>query len=262
MTSSAAHNEQGRSVGLFITCTADLFRPSVGFAAIKLLEEAGCSVDVPPSQTCCAQPAYNAGDMPTARDLAKQVIEAFEGFDYIVAPSGSCADMLRNQYAPLLNVEGDWADRAKAFSQKCHELISFLTDVCGVTQVDQKLDAVVTYHDSCSSNRGMNVKSQPRVLLETIEGLTLKELEDTEACCGFGGLFSVKYDDISNRIVTKKAEDVAGTEATMLVGGDLGCLLNIAGKLSRQGRAIEVRHVAEVLAGMTDTDAIGATKTR
>lgn len=260
MTPSTPRQE--RNVGLFITCTADLFRPSVGFAAIKLLEEVGCRVEVPPSQTCCAQPAYNSGDMKSAKDLAKGVITAFEGFDYVVAPSGSCAGMLRNHFTELFKDEDEWAERAKAMAPKCFELISFLTDICGMTRVDQKLDAVVTYHDSCSSNREMNVMSQPRQLLETVDGLTIKELEDPEACCGFGGLFSVKYDDISNRIVTKKAADVAGTQASLLVGGDLGCLLNIAGKLSREGNKVEVRHVAEVLAGMTDAPPIGGPKSR
>ena len=260
MTSSTPKQE--RTVGLFITCTADLFRPSVGFAAIKLLEEVGCKVEVPPSQTCCAQPAYNAGDTKSAKDLARNVIGAFENYDYVVAPSGSCAGMLRNHYSELFKDDDEWAERAKALSPKCFELISFLTDICGMTSVDQKLDAVVTYHDSCSSYREMNVKSQPRKLLETMDGVTIKELEDPEACCGFGGLFSVKYDDISNRIVTKKASDVAQTEATLLVGGDLGCLLNIAGKLSREGKQVDVRHVAEVLAGVTDIPAIGGPKTR
>lgn len=249
-----------RNVGLFVTCTADLFRPSVGFAAIKLLEDAGCDVTVPPSQTCCGQPAYNAGDSKDAKSIAKAVITAFEGFEYVVAPSGSCSGMLRHHYTALLEDETKWSERAKALGAKSFELVSFLTDICGVTSVKAKLDATVTYHDSCSSNREMNVKSQPRKLLETVEGITLKELEDTESCCGFGGLFSVKYDEISAKIVSRKTADVKNTEASLLVGADLGCLLNIAGKLSREGAQVEVRHIAEVLADMTDSPSIGGQK--
>jgi L-lactate dehydrogenase complex protein LldE len=251
-----------RDVGLFVTCTADLFRPSVGFAAIKLLEDAGCNVTVPPSQTCCGQPAYNAGDNKDAKSIAKAVIAAFEGFAFVVAPSGSCAGMLRHHYTALLEDEKDWSERAKALGAKTFELVSFLTDVCDVTSVRAKLDATVTYHDSCSSNREMNVKSQPRKLLETVEGLTLKELDDTESCCGFGGLFSVKYDDISAKIASRKTADIKKSQASLLVGADLGCLLNIAGKLSREGAAVDVRHVAEVLAGMTDHPSVGGRRTR
>ncbi len=239
-----------RKVGLFVTCTVDLFRPSAGFAAIKLLESAGCAVTVPPSQTCCGQPAWNAGDTKDAKSIAKAVIEAFETFDYVVAPSGSCAGMLRHHYPAVLADDPLWAERAAKLAAKAHELVSFLTDICGVTSVDTTLDRTVTYHDSCSSNREMNVSLQPRKLLETVKGLTLKELEDTESCCGFGGLFSVKYDDISNRIVERKTQDIAGTGASLLVGGDMGCLMNIAGKLSRDGRNIRAYHVAEVLAGV------------
>lgn len=246
-----------RNVGFFVTCTVDLFRPSAGFAAIQLLEDAGCKVTVPPSQTCCGQPAYNSGDTKDAKGIACAVIEAFEAFDYVVAPSGSCSGMLRHHYPALFQDDPAWAERAVKLGEKSFELTSFLTDICGITSVETTLDAKVTYHDSCSSYREMNVKSQPRKLLETVNGLTLIELEDQESCCGFGGLFSVKYDDISARIVGRKTEDIKGTEATMLVGGDMGCLMNIAGRLKREGQDVEVRHVAEVLAGMTDIDPIG-----
>lgn len=240
------------NVGFFVTCTVDLFRPSAGFAAIKLLEDAGCTVTVPPSQTCCGQPAWNSGDVRDTASIAKAVIRDFEGFDYVVAPSGSCAGMLRHHYPAVFKDDPAWFERASRLSEKCFELTSFLTDICGVTSVDVRLEAKVTYHDSCSSWREMGVKSQPRKLLETIAGLSLAELEDQESCCGFGGLFSVKYDDISNRIVGRKTDDITKTGASLLVGGDLGCLLNIAGKLKREGQDIEVRHVAEVLAGMID----------
>lgn len=260
MNTSTPARDQEFDIGFFVTCTVDLFRPSAGFAAIKLLEDAGCKVTVPPSQTCCGQPAYNSGDTRDAKSIARAVIAAFEGFDYVVAPSGSCAGMLRHHYPALLADDAEWAERARNLGTRSFELVSFLTDICGVTSVDVSLEKEVTYHDSCSSNREMNVRSQPRNLLATVDGLTLKELEDGESCCGFGGLFSVKYDDISDRIVKRKTADVKQTGASLLVGGDVGCLLNIAGKLRREGQEVEVRHVAEVLAGMTDTPSIAGPK--
>lgn len=260
MNTSPSPRDGARRVGLFVTCTVDLFRPSAGFAALKLLEDAGCTVSVPESQTCCGQPAYNSGDTRDAKSIARAVIASFEDFEYVVAPSGSCAGMLCRHYPELLKDDAEWAERAKSLGAKSYELTSFLTDVCGVTAVDVTLNADVTYHDSCSSYREMNVKSQPRKLLETVKGLSLRELEDQESCCGFGGLFSVKYDDISNRIVGRKTDDIKASGAGLLVGGDMGCLMNIAGKLKREGQDVEVRHVAEVLAGMTDIAAIAGTR--
>jgi L-lactate dehydrogenase complex protein LldE len=245
------------NVGLFVTCLVDLMRPSVGFAAAQLLEEAGCIVHVP-SQTCCGQPAYNSGDRATTRDIAEATIIAFEGFDYVVAPSGSCAGMIRKHYPELFQSDPNWAHRAQKLADKTHELVSFLVDVLGVSKVSAKYEGTVTYHDSCSGLRELNVKAQPRKLLKTIEGLTLVEMPENDVCCGFGGTFAVKYGEISNAIVTKKAENIAGSSANMLLAGDLGCLMNMAGKLSRDGKTIEVRHVAEVLSGLMDTPPIGA----
>lgn len=243
-------------VGLFVTCLVDLFRPSVGFAAVKLLSDAGCEVDVPTRQTCCGQPAYNSGDKTTAEDLARQTIAAFEAHDYVVAPSGSCAGMLKMHYPALLAADATWKPRAVAFAAKVHELISFLVNVRGVAKVDTALEARVTYHDSCSGLRELGIHDQPRKLLRTVKGLELVELADANVCCGFGGTFSVKYPDISNAIVERKTEQIAATGADMLLAGDLGCLMNMAGKLSRQGRKIAVRHVAEVLAGELGDPAI------
>src|SRR5262245_16087414 len=244
-------------VGLFVTCLVDLFRPSVGFAAAKLLSDAGCEVDVPTRQTCCGQPAYNSGDRATAQQLARQTIAAFEAHDYIVAPSGSCAGMLKLHYPELLKDDSAWKPRAAAFAAKVHELVSFLVNVRGVAAVDATLEARATYHDSCSGLRELGVREQPRQLLRSVRGLELVELTDAEVCCGFGGTFSVKYPDISNAIVERKAEHIAATGADLLLAGDLGCLMNMAGKLSRQGRRIAVRHVAEVLAGELGEPAIG-----
>ncbi|MCB1449046.1 MAG: (Fe-S)-binding protein [Nitratireductor sp.] len=243
--------------GLFVTCLVDLFRPSVGFAAVKLLEDAGCEVHVPVSQTCCGQPAYNSGDKADTREIAEQVIAAFEGFEYVVAPSGSCAGMLKKHYPELFKGDAKWEARAKAFSAKVHELVSFLTDVIKVEKVEAKLDAIATYHDSCSGLRELKIREQPRKLLASVEGLQLREMTGSDVCCGFGGTFAVKYSEISNSIVSEKAGNIEAAKPDLLLAGDLGCLMNMAGKLKRQGSGIEVRHVAEVLAGMTDLPAIG-----
>ena len=245
-----------KRVGLFVTCLVDLIRPSVGFAAVKLLEDAGCTVEVP-LQSCCGQPAFNSGDRATTRAIAEQVIAAFEPFDYIVAPSGSCAGMLKTHYPELFAGDEAWSARVDAFSAKTHELVSFLTDVLGVSRVAARFEGTVTYHDSCSGLRELGIKAQPRRLLAGVDGLTLKEMADADVCCGFGGTFCVKYPDISNAIVGKKTECIAASGAATLLAGDLGCLMNMAGKLQREGRNIKARHVAEVLAGMWDAPAIG-----
>lgn len=232
-------------------------RPSIGFAAVKLLTDAGCDVEVPAAQTCCGQPAYNSGDKATAGDIARQTIAAFEGYDYVVAPSGSCAGMLKTHYPLLLAADAQWSGRAKALSAKVHELVSFLVDVRGVTQVSAEFNAKATYHDSCSGLRELQIREQPRKLLRSVKGLELVEMTDADVCCGFGGTFSVKYPDISNAIVERKTENIGATGADIVLAGDLGCLMNMAGKLSRQGRNVAARHVAEVLAGETSDPAIG-----
>lgn len=247
-------------VGLFVTCLVDLFRPAVGFAAIRLIEAAGCEVTVPPSQTCCGQPAYNSGDRRDAQAIARLVVAAFEEFDYVVAPSGSCAATLKHHYPALLD-DDDWRSRAAAFADKVHELTSFLVDVRGMTTVSATLAGSATFHDSCSGLRELGIATQPRRLLASVDGLTLTEMEDSDVCCGFGGTFCVKYPEISNAIVEKKTANIAATGADTVLAGDLGCLMNIAGKLQRRDIAISARHVAEVLAGMTDAPPIGEAET-
>lgn len=243
-------------VGLFVTCLVDMFRPSVGFATVKLLEQAGCTVEVPEAQTCCGQPAFNSGDRDTTRDIAKQTIEAFDGYEYVVGPSGSCIGMLH--YFTDLFDEGDpWKARAEDLKKRSFEITSFLVDVLDFDQILASFDQKVTYHDSCSGLRQLGVKGQPRKLLGKVEGTELSEMTEAETCCGFGGTFCVKYPDISNRMVSNKTGFADETGAQTLLGGDLGCLLNMAGKLKREGKKMEARHVVEVLAGMTDTPAIG-----
>src|SRR5947207_6196266 len=246
-----------RRVALFVTCLVDLFRPSVGFAAVKLLEDAGCTVEVPALQVCCGQPAYNSGDRASTKAIAAQVIEAFEGYEFVVAPSGSCAGMLSHHYPGLFDDDPAMKARAKALAQRTHELMAFLVDVLGVTKVAARYEGAVTYHDSCSGLRELGVKQQPRTLLGSVTGLRLREMTMPEVCCGFGGTFCVKYPEISNAMVGEKTADIAATGAATLLAGDLGCLMNMAGKLQREGHAVKVRHVAEVLAGMGGQAAIG-----
>jgi L-lactate dehydrogenase complex protein LldE len=231
-------------VGLFVTCLVDLVRPQIGFAAVKLLEQSGCDVVVPQTQTCCGQPAWNAGADKPAREIAEQVVAAFSEFDYVVAPSGSCAGMIKRHYPEVLKN----APRALALAAKTHELTSFLLNVRGMNAVTAKCEARACYHDSCSSLREMKVRNQPRKLLASVEGLSITELTDGEVCCGFGGLFSVKYPEISERMADDKIADATATGADMLIGGDLGCLLHLEGRMKRQGKTMRVRHVAEVLA--------------
>lgn len=244
-------------VAVFVTCLADLLRPQVGFATVKLLEAAGCRVEVPTTQTCCGQPAYNSGDRADAQALARQTIAACEGFDYVVLPSGSCAGMLR-QYPALLADDPAWAARARGLADKTYELVSFLTDVIRLDRLPPvRYHRTVTYHDACSGLRELGIREQPRRLLAQVEGLRLVEMRDTEVCCGFGGTFCVKYPEISARLATDKCAAIAATGADEVLAGDLGCLLNIAGRLRRDGSPVKARHVAEVLAGLTDSPAIG-----
>ena len=247
-------------VGLFATCLVDALRPTVGFAAAKLLEDAGCVVSVPERQVCCGQPAYNAGDRQAAAAIARQTISLFEQFDYVVAPSGSCAAMLRRHFPKLLSDDPDWAARAASLGEKSWELTSFLTELRGVTAVKSDFHSdfrgTVTYHDSCAGLRELGVQDQPRKLLASIDGLTMKDHATADVCCGFGGTFCIKYGEISTAMTDSKIDAILATGADTIVAGDLGCLLAIAGRLSRRGDRVEARHVAELLAGMTDGPAI------
>jgi L-lactate dehydrogenase complex protein LldE len=238
-------------VGLFVTCLVDLMRPSVGFAAVKLLEDAGCTVVVPAGQTCCGQPAYNSGDAADAKAVARGVLDAFDGVDYVVLPSGSCAGTIKTHYPELFADEPAVAEKVARLALRTYELTSFLVDVLKVGPISGRCPANATYHDSCSGLRELGIKDQPRALLAGIDGLTLTEMPSAESCCGFGGLFCVKYPDISGKIVDAKVDDIVATGAELLLGGDMGCLMNMAGRLQRRGSTVRVRHIAEVLAGNT-----------
>ncbi|MBX9452545.1 MAG: (Fe-S)-binding protein [Mesorhizobium sp.] len=238
-------------VGLFVTCLVDLFRPSVGFAAVKLLEDAGCIVEVPAAQSCCGRPSRGVADAADARAAAEATIRAFEDFDYVVAPSGSCAETLMAYHADYFAGDEAWTKRARAFCAKVHELAAFLVDVMGVSRVDARLHGSVTYQDAC----GGGLAPQPRRLLASVEGLSLREMEGAATCCGLGAAGCVS---LAGKAAAQKAASIRAAGAGMLLAGDLGCLMGLAGRLKRDGSAVEVRHVAEVLAGMNDTPPIGA----
>jgi L-lactate dehydrogenase complex protein LldE len=237
-------------VALFVTCLVDLMRPRIGFAAIELLEAAGCDVVVPETQTCCGQPGYNSGDRASALALARKVLAEFGDCDYVVAPSGSCAGMIRTHYPDLFRDAPDDLARAEALCAKTYELTDFLVNVARLDAVPGAFRGAITYHDACAGLRELGVKTQPRTLLAKVKGLTVKEMAQPEQCCGFGGTFAVKYGDISAHIAERKCADIAATGADAVVLGDLGCMLNIEGRLRRRGdTTTRVLHVAEVLAG-------------
>jgi L-lactate dehydrogenase complex protein LldE len=244
-------------VALFVTCLVDFFRPVVGFAALKLLKTAGVIVEVPQAQTCCGQPAYNSGDFETARKIARALVSTFEPYDYVVAPSGSCAAMIARHVPGLLADEPRFAARAADVAARTFELVAFLNDVLKIKSLSGSFAGNVAYHDSCSGLRELGIKAQPRALLSKVQGLSLKEVAEPEACCGFGGLFCVKYGDIATRIADQKLDRVRESGADTLLAGDLGCLMHLAGRVARRKDKIRVRHIAEVLAGLSDGPAIG-----
>lgn len=252
-------NDSSPHVGLFVTCLVNLFRPSVGFSTIQLLEQAGCRVSIPETQTCCGQPGYNPGDYESARQIALQVANTFSSFDYVVVPSGSCAGMLRHHYPTLFEHEPESLKSIQALADKTWELTSFLTDVLKYQpdRIHSLNGKRVTYHDSCAGLRELNIKQQPRQLLKSCNNIDIDELKFTEECCGFGGTFCAKMPDISGAMVTDKLDAALDTGADLLLGGDMGCLLNIAGRASRLGKTMEVRHVAEVLAAEMEQPGIG-----
>jgi L-lactate dehydrogenase complex protein LldE len=237
-------------VGLFVTCLVDAMRPSIGFATIRLLEAAGCKIVVPEAQTCCGQPAYNSGDRETAKALALKFLNEFEGCDYVVAPSGSCAGMIRVHYPELFRDDPAVLARITPLCQHTYELTDFLVNVAKFDEPPGNFHGTLTYHDSCSGLRELGVQSQPRALLAKMSGVTLTEMVESTTCCGFGGTFAVKFGELSTRMADNKCSHIETTGAEAIVGGDLGCLLNIEGRLRRRGNhTTQVLHVAEVLAG-------------
>jgi L-lactate dehydrogenase complex protein LldE len=240
--------DPARTVALFVTCLVDLFRPGVAEAAARLLEQAGFRVAVP-AQTCCGQANFNGGDRSGAAQLARRMIEVFRDFEYVVAPSGSCAGMIRDYPDLFQDAPADRAE-AEALAARTWELTAFLRDVAHILPQPLRWEATATYHDSCSSLRQLGIREQPRALLGAVGGLALREIRNPEECCGFGGAFCVKYPAISTHVGDQKIDDIVATGASHLIGGDLGCLLHLEGRMQRRGIAIHALHVAEVLAGM------------
>lgn len=237
-------------VGLFVTCLVDAMRPRIAFAAIKLLEAAGCEVIVPDRQTCCGQPGYNSGDRKSAEALALKFLAEFEAFDYVVVPSGSCAGMIRVHYPDLFHNDPLLLARFTALGQRTYELTDFLVNIAKLEKVPGNFQGTLTYHDSCSGLRELDVYKQPRLLLAKMPGVDLHEMVESTTCCGFGGTFSVKYGELSTRMADNKCQHIAATDVGAIVGGDLGCLLNIEGRMRRKGdHTTRVLHVAEVLSG-------------
>lgn len=239
-------------VGLFVTCLIDLMRPEIGFSVVKLLEQAGFDVIVPPAQTCCGQPAYNSGERGVARDLAEKTLREFEQFDYVVVPSGSCGGMIAVHYGDLFRDDPELMGRYERLRAKVYELTDFLVNIAKVELAAGAFAGPVTYHDSCAGLRELGVKQQPRALLAQ-RGVAVAEMKDCEHCCGFGGTFSVKYGNISTAIADEKCANVQASGTGCVVLGDLGCMLNIEGRLRRTGdTTTRVLHIAQVLAGDAD----------
>ena len=236
-------------VGLLVTCLVDMMRPNIGFAALTLLDSAGCTVVVPEGQTCCGQPGWNSGDRAAAKALAEKLIVEFEDCPWVVAPSGSCAGMIRTHYPQLFSDSPAMLARVRALSERTYELTDFLVNIARVRKVPGTYAGSIAYHDACSGLRELGVKAQPRQLLATMAGLTLKEMAGCETCCGFGGTFAVKYSDISTHMADRKCDSIVSSGVDAVVLGDLGCMLNIEGRLRKRGDATRVLHVAEVLAG-------------
>jgi L-lactate dehydrogenase complex protein LldE len=248
----AAGVGKGRTmrVGLFVTCLVDVVRPEIGFAAMKLLEGAGCTVEVPVAQTCCGQPGYNSGDAAAGRALAKKVIDEFAGFDYVVVPSGSCGGQIKVHFVELFRDDPDLKARAEDLASRTYELTDFLATVLKVERLESDFRGAVTYHDSCCGLRELGVQAQPRKLLSLVPGVKLREMDGRTQCCGFGGTFSIKYGDVSGAIVEEKCRNIRASGAQAVVLGDLGCMLNIEGRLRRTGdETTRVLHIAQVLAG-------------
>jgi L-lactate dehydrogenase complex protein LldE len=236
------------TVQLFITCLVDSFFPKTGESVVDILHRLGIGVDFAREQTCCGQPAFNAGLRKDARAIAEHTIKVFENTTGdIVTPSGSCAHMFRHNYPELFEGDSVWYPRAKALAARIYEFSEYLVDKLGVTDVGAKWDGLLTYHPSCHTLRGINVDKQPRALLANVQGATLVELPHAEECCGFGGIMSVEHPELSAEWLKRKISNLEMTQSPTLVVTDAGCLMHIAGGLNRQKKSQRLMHIAEVL---------------
>jgi L-lactate dehydrogenase complex protein LldE len=235
-------------IQLFITCLVDSFFPQTGEAIVDIFHRLGIRVDFSREQTCCGQPAFNAGLRKDARSIAEHTIKVFENTTGdIVTPSGSCAHMFRHNYPELFEGDSVWYPRAKALSVRTYEFTEYLVDKLGVTDLGAKWSGLLTYHPSCHTLRGINVDKQPRVLLAKVQGATLVELPHAEECCGFGGIMSVEHPELSAEWLKRKISNLEATQSPTLVVTDAGCLMHIAGGLNRQKKKQKVVHIAEIL---------------
>lgn len=233
-------------VTLFATCLVDLFHTDVGKDTVELLERLGCEVEFPFEQTCCGQPAFNSGYATEAKKSMKHMINVFEDSEYVVTPSGSCAAMF-HEYETIFSGDEEWGPKAKKLAYKTYELSQFIVEVLNVKDVGASLSAKATYHTSCHMTRLLGVNSAPLTLLSHVKGLELITLPNAHDCCGFGGTFSVKMPEISKQMVSEKVKHVEETEAEILIGADGGCLMNIAGRIGKEGKPIQVMHIASIL---------------
>lgn len=234
---------------LFIQCIVDGMYPEVGEAMVRLFKRLGITMDYPENQTCCGQPSFNSGYRKEAAKAAKHYIKTFEKSGAIVCPSGSCVSMIRNHYPELFEDEPKWRERAERIGKRTFELTEYLVDILGIADTGAYYSGKVTYHDSCHLNRHLGVSSQPRELINRVNGLTFVEMKDSDKCCGFGGAFSTKYPDISTAMVKEKVQNILDSGADAVVGCDMGCLMNIQGYLNRHNYPVKVMHIAQLLAG-------------
>lgn len=233
-------------VSLFSTCLSDILFADVAKNTLEILERFGCEVDYPMEQTCCGQPAYNSGYLQDAKKSMKQMMKAFHDSEYVVGPSGSCVSMLK-EYPKIFAGDLQWEEKAKKLAAKSFEITEFLVDVLGVTDVESTFKGKVTFHSSCHMKRLLKVTEPPKILLRNVKGVNLVDLPWEEDCCGFGGTFAVKNQMISQEMVSEKSRHVSETEAEYLVGADMGCLMNIGGRMRREGKNIKVVHITEIL---------------
>ena len=239
------HNKK---ITLFIQCLIDGIYPEVGQAIVQIFRKLDIPIDCPTDQTCCGQLAFNSGYRKEAYKAAAHFIEVFEKAEVIVCPSGSCVDMVRHHYPELFSDQPGWLIRAKNVAAKTYELTEYLVDILKVEDLDATYNGRVTYHDSCHLNRNIGVKTQPRKLLQKIKGLELVEMKDADRCCGFGGLFSIKYPEISSSILEDKVKNIIDSNVDAVIGCDMGCLMNIQGMLHRRNSTLKVMHIAQLLA--------------
>ena len=234
-------------VDIFIPCFVDQLFPEAAFNMIKVLEKAGCTINYNPAQTCCGQPAFNAGFWDQCKDVAEKFIADFPNERYIVTPSASCAGMVKNYYPEIFH-NSVLHNKSKSIQKNIYEFSDFLVNVLNVTDIGARLNGVATYHDSCSALREMGIKKEPRTLLSNVRGLEIREMQETETCCGFGGTFSVKYEAIAVGMAEQKIINAEATSADIIISTDVSCLMHLDGYLKKQNKKIKVMHIADVLA--------------